>query len=393
MIAHVLQLGGTSTGMTCTEGVFVDGHEIQTGDCSGYWSARTVLTDPAVEAAVLEVGRGGIFKRGLAFDACDVGVVLNVTDDHLGQHGAETLEDLARVKAMLVRTARKAVVLNAENALTAAMAQDAPPGVEVIFFSLDPHHPVLKAHLAAGGRAVFLRHRMVMLAQGDHRIPLVEVGRLPATLDGRARHNVANAMAAMAALLGLGHPTTAIVTGLGSFASGPDQNPGRLNTFRVRDFQVVLDYAHNPAGMRAMAEMADALPHRRKIVVAGAPGDRYDEKLRECGRILGEHFDEIVLRDILIDLRGRDPGEVPRLMLEGIAQVRSDLSHVHLVLDEHDAVERALALAGPGDLVIITGVSVHDRVAQLQRHAGIVQPGYRLDVMLLPEAREQQPGR
>jgi cyanophycin synthetase len=372
MIAHVLQQGGVATGVTTTEGIYVNGREVSTGDSSGYWSARTVLTDPSVEAAVLEVARGGIFKRGLAFDASDVGVVLNVSDDHLGQHGAETLQDLARVKALIARTASKAVVLNAEDPLTAAMAHQVRPGVEVIFFALDPNHPVLLAHLDAGGRAIYLRRQMIMLAEGDHRIPLVEVSRLPATLEGRARHNVANAMAAAAALLGLGHPPAQIVQGLSTFTSGAGQNPGRLNMFHVRGFQVMLDYAHNAAGLRALAAMAKALPHRRLILVAGTAGDRYDDKIREMGEILGVAFDEIVLRDKPGDLRGRRPGDVPELLRQGIARVRPDLAGVHVVLDEEEAVEFGLGLAGPDDLVVITGADVRERVAQLQRHAGVV---------------------
>ncbi|MDB5100856.1 MAG: cphA [Cyanobacteria bacterium RYN_339] len=391
MIAHVLQAAGTTTGTTTSEGIYIDGREVQAGDCTGYWSARTVLTDPAVEAAVLEVARGGIFKRGLAFDQCDVGVVLNVADDHLGQHGAETLEDLAAVKALIARQATRAVVLNAEDPLVAAMAAQARPGAEVLFFSLDPHHPTLHAHLDAGGRAVYLRRRMVMLAQGDHRLPLVEVDHLPCTLGGRARHNVANALAAMAALLGLGHQGGAIVQALATFNSSAAQNPGRLNTFHVRDFQVLLDYAHNPAGYAAIIETARALPHRRLIGVVGAPGDRYDAKIREIGAVVGRGFDELVLRDMAGDLRGRATGEVPGLLLEGIRDVRQDLDHVHTVLDEHDAVERALALAGPGDLVIVTAVDIHQRITQLQRHASGAEPGFTLNVTMLPEARERQP--
>jgi cyanophycin synthetase len=357
LVDHVLRASGLTTGLTTTEGVYVGGQLAQPGDCTGYWSARAVLMDPTVEVAVLETARGGIFKRGLAFDACDVAVVTNISDDHLGQHGAETLDDLARVKGLLVSVARKAVVLNAEDPRVAGMAGWRPAGSEVVYFSLDARLPLLEEHLEAGGRAVYLRSRngaaMIMVAEGYHHVPLVEVARLPFTIGGLARHNVANALAAAGALLALGHPPAAIAQALQGFRSDAEQNPGRLNLLPVRDFHVLIDYAHNPASYQALAATARAMPHRRLIGVIASPGDRYDEKLREIGRICGEAFDVIIARDRSYDLRGRAPGEAAGLLLEGAASAgRRDLL-AWAIPDTREAVDRALDLAEAGDLVVI----------------------------------------
>jgi cyanophycin synthetase len=373
LTGHVIQATGTVTGVTTTEGIYVDGRLVSEGDCTGYWSARTVLTDPSVEAAVLETARGGMFKRGLAFDACDVGVVLNIHDDHLGQHGAETLDDLANVKALVVRHARKAVVLNADDPIVAEMDRHAADGVEVLYFSMDPNSPVLNRHLDEGGRAVYLRRNMIMLAENDHRIPLIEVERIPFTYGGRARHNVANTLASVAALWAIGQPTQAITAGLETFTSSVDQNPGRLNLFQVRDFQVLLDYAHNADSYKAIIDTARRFPHHRLIGLVTAPGDRYDEKLHEIGRICGMGFDHVVIRDTL-NRRGRAVGEVPELLLSGAKAAGVDTGHLEVVLDTVEAVERALAIAGEGDIVVIGSADNHEMLPLLARHVDQLVP-------------------
>lgn len=373
LIGHVMQNTGMVTGVTTTEGIYKNGRLVQGGDCTGYWSARSVLTSPDVEAAVLETARGGMFKRGLAFDTADVGVVLNIHDDHLGQHGAETLEDLARVKGLVARYASKAVVLNAEDALVVGMAEDKQDSAEVIYFAMDPTSPVLVKHLDGGGRGVYLRRNMIMLAHGDHRLPLVEVERIPFTLKGRARHNVQNALAAVAALVALGHPQTAIVAGLQTFTSSMDQNPGRLNLFRVRDFHVMLDYAHNAESYKAIIATSRQLNHKRLVGVITAPGDRYDAKLREIGRICAEGFDELIVRQ-MTDLRGRPRGEAPKVIMEGVEASGFDMSKAQLIMDEAEAIRVAIANGREGDLIVIGCSDTVDMISDVAKHAEVLVP-------------------
>ncbi|MFN3429387.1 MAG: cyanophycin synthetase [Candidatus Sericytochromatia bacterium] len=386
LTGHVIQATGTVTGVTTTEGIYVNGRLISEGDCTGYWSARTVLTDPSVEAAVLETARGGMFKRGLAFDACDVGVVLNIHDDHLGQHGAETLEDMANVKSLVVRHARQAVVLNADDPIVAQMDRFRQEGTEVLYVSMNPSNPVLNRHLDEGGRAVYLRRNMVMLADNDHRIPLIEVERIPFTYGGRARHNVTNTLASVAALWAIGQSTQSITAGLETFTSNVDQNPGRLNLFQVRDFQVLLDYAHNADSYKAIIDTARRFPHHRLIGLVTAPGDRYDEKLHEIGRICGTGFDHVVIRDTL-NRRGRAVGEVPKLLMTGAREAGVAASHLEVVLDTADAIERALAIACEGDIVVIGSADNHEMLPILARHVDQLVPpqGPGISISLISE--------
>jgi cyanophycin synthetase len=373
LIGHIIQNTGVVTGVTTTEGIYVNQRLIQSGDCTGYWSARTVLTSPTVEAAVLEVARGGMFKRGLAFDQADIGVVLNIHDDHLGQHGAETLADLARVKSLIARTARTAVVLNAEDELVSAMVKQKQASAEVIFFALDPQNQRLEEHLDGGGRGVFLRRNMIMLAHGEHRIPLVEVERIPFTLKGRARFNVANALAAVGALWAGGYSQEAIVAGLATFTSSVDQNPGRMNLFRIRDFHVMLDYAHNAESYRNIIETARQLNHKRLVGVVTAPGDRYDEKLREIGRICGAGFDHVIVRQ-MTDLRGRLLGEAPALIMEGVQETLREGVVCELILDEPTAITRAIEQGRAGDLIIIGCSDTADMIKDVIKHAEVLIP-------------------
>jgi cyanophycin synthetase len=227
---------------------------------------------------------------------------------------------------------------------------------------------------------------MIMLATGDHRIPLMEVERIPFTYNGRARHNVANSLAAVAAMWAAGHATQLIIAGLETFTSSVDQNPGRMNLFQVRDFQVLLDYAHNAESYRAIIDTAQAFPHRRLIGVVTAPGDRYDEKLLEVGRICGEGFDEVIIRDTL-NRRGRAVGAVPDLLREGALAAGVDPARITIVLDTNDALEHAFTIAGEGDLVVIGSADMHDMLPMLSRHVEQLVPtsSPKLSISLISE--------
>ena len=230
------------TGVTTTEGVYIDGQRIMEGDCTGYRSARAVLTSPEVDFAVLETARGGILKRGLAYDKCDVSVVLNISSDHLGLDGVDTVEELAKVKAVVAQRASRAVVLNAEDDYCVAMAAQLRDGVDIIYFSLDPENTVLLRHLENGGRAVYLQDMTLVLANGARHEALVDARQMPVSLGGAARYNIANALAAAAALAAHGFGNLEIADGLRSFVSDAKHNPMRSNLFDVDGVKVIVDY-------------------------------------------------------------------------------------------------------------------------------------------------------
>lgn len=357
-IAHVLQGIGHVTGVATTEGITVAGRSIQNGDCTGYWSARTVLSSPEVEFAVLETARGGMLKRGLGFDRCDVGVVLNVHDDHLGLDGIETMKDLARVKGLIVATARKAVVLNADDDSCVGLAARAPSSTEVIYFGFDAVRPAMASHIERGGRAVYFNNGMLVWADGQHHTPLVCAGQLPTTLHGRARHNIANAMACFAALLALDVPGERIAAELSSFSSSESQNPMRLNVYRYRDVTLVVDYAHNAAAYEAIIATGRLITQGRMIGVVAAPCDRRKTDLVAVGQVCGRGFDSLVIYE-MDDLRGKPPGRTAELIAHGARVAkRIDVAppdgpaRVHSVLDVRAALRHALDLAVAGDLII-----------------------------------------
>jgi cyanophycin synthetase len=357
LIGHTVRMAGLKAGVTTTEGVFIDGRQIVKGDCTGYWSARTVLGAPDVEFAVLETARGGILKRGLAFDRCDVGVVLNVATDHLGLDGIDTIEDLAQVKAVVALSASKAAVLNAEDALCVAMARRVRPGTEIVFFSMEADNPVLLKHLADGGRGVYLQDGAVVIADGTRHQALVQVDSMPVAFEGRARFNIANSLAAAAALMASGFSHMDIATGLSTFVSNGRTNPLRTNVFDVRGVTVIVDYAHNPAAYTAMAEMARALLPGQLVGVVTAPGDRRDEDLRQVGRVCGARFDELVVYES--QSRGRPVGDAVDLILAGAQEVVGLSDTLHREIEAGDAVRLGLSLCSPGDvLVFATGASL-----------------------------------
>jgi cyanophycin synthetase len=350
LIGHTVRMAGKVAGVTTTEGVFIDGKQIAKGDCTGYWSARTVLGSPEVEVAVLETARGGILTRGLAFDRCDVGVVLNIAADHLGLDGVDTVEDLAQVKAVIACSASKAAVLNAEDPLCVAMARRLKPETEVVYFSMDPDNPVLLQHLDEGGRAVYMQDNAVVVADANLHQELLRVESMPVAFGGRARFNIANSLAAAAALMAANFSNLQIATGLSTFVSNGRTNPLRTNMFDIRGVTVIVDYAHNPAAYRAMAEMARAMLPGQLVGIVTAPGDRRVEDLVEVGRVCGERFDELVVYES--QSRGREVGEAVDLILEGAEEAAGLSDTLHRVLDVGDAIRHGLNLCEPGDVLV-----------------------------------------
>lgn len=380
MVAHIVAHAGKCVGYTSTSGIFVDHQMVAEGDSSGPRSARMVLRDPRVEVAVLETARGGILREGLGFDRCDVGAVLNVQEDHLGLRGINTLEDLADVKAVVTEAVHRngCSVLNADDPLVVKMEKHA--GGRVAFFSMRSGSAMagsLRQHIADGRLAVL--HEAGPDGGGDivvyddtRRLPLMRVADLPAALGGAARFNVQNALAAVAITYAHGLSLPAIRKALTTFTSSYEQNPGRLNVFDGHGFRVIMDYAHNPAGLAALGEVVEGLRqgYRRTIGMISIPGDRRDVDIRAMGRISAPLFDEIVVRE-RPDNRGRPDGEVTELIAEGALAAGFPEEHLHRIFEEQDAIEFCLRMAQPGDLVVLTPTEVDEAWAQVKAH----QPG------------------
>ncbi|MBP0445273.1 cyanophycin synthetase [Roseomonas sp. SSH11] len=373
MVAHILAHAGLCVGMTSTSGIWVNGEKILDGDASGPRSARMVLREPTVEAAVLETARGGILREGLGFEAADIGAVLNIAADHLGIKEVDTLDDLAAVKSVVVESVRRdgCSVLNADDPLTLAMERHARG--RIAFFSMkggDAMPELLREHVRAGGLAVVNEDgpagRDIVVHDDGRRLPLMSAAEIPATLGGMAGFNIQNALAAVAITYAQGISPPVIRAALQGFSTSFEQSPGRLNIHDAHGFRVILDYAHNPAGLAALCEVVGKLrpKHRRLIGMVSIPGDRRDEDIREMGRIAAGTFDEIVLRE-RPDGRGREAGEVIRLLAEGALAAGFPEERIHRVMDEHDATRHCLAMARRGDLVVLTPTSVEAVWAQV----------------------------
>jgi cyanophycin synthetase len=350
LIAHILASQGQKVGLACTDGLYVGGRRISTHDCSGPKSARAVLMNPLVEAAVFETARGGILREGLGYDRCDVGVVTNIgAGDHLGYRGVSTLDELARVKATVVSAVGKGgtAVLNAADPLVADMAKETDE--RIIYFAHEDVELVAK-HRSAGGRAVLVRDAAVVLAEGARETSLVRLADCPLTHGGGIAFEIDNVLAATAAVWALGVDIEQITSGLKSFAADERQLPGRFNVFRLGDATVVVDYAHNASAMRAVAEALEHLEHsRRSVVYSGF--ERRDADLVEVGKVLGDNFDRVLLFSDH-GFAGRQDGELNGLLRQGLARGER-VGEIDEAPSELAALERALGSLQPRELLVV----------------------------------------
>lgn len=348
LIAHMYETARWVVGMTSTTGVYINQERIISGDCSGPKSAQAVLLHPHVEVAVLETARGGILREGLAFDECLVAVVTNVTADHLGIGSIETLDELARVKQVVVEAVSRngTAVLNAEDPLVAEMAS-ACEG-RIIYFSRSAENHVMAAHLAEGESGVFLADRMIVLATGQQRIELVELGRVPFTLEGKIDFQVMNALAATAAAWAAGLNPAMIVRGLATFQTDTETVPGRFNRLELNGVEVIVDYGHNRAALEALGQAVQALEPRRTVMALTLPGDRRDENLVESSMATLPYIDAYVLFDAA-DRRGRNVNEVPALIQRHLPpDVPCEIAN-----SEHEAIAQAWRQVRPGERFIL----------------------------------------
>jgi cyanophycin synthetase len=358
MLAHIQKMNGFTVGLGTTDGVYIDGNRTVAGDMTGPQSAQMILRDPEVDLAVLETARGGLLRSGMGYRHCNVGAVLNVAADHLGLNGIHTLEELAEVKRIVVEVARDCAVLNADDLNCLKMA-DHTEASRIAYVTMNPRHDLVRRHIRAGGLACVLEEgingQMITLYEKGGHFPLLWTHLIPATLEGKALHNVQNAMFAAAMAYAMGVKLENIRTGLRTFDSSFFQAPGRTNVWDKLPFKVILDYGHNAAAVQAMTDLCSRIevPGRRICVVAG-PGDRRDEDIREIARIVAKGFDYLILRRD-DDPRGRGPDEVPRMMEAELRTLGFPARDMEIVVEEPKAVERALQMGRRGDLVLVFG--------------------------------------
>ncbi|MFS2037080.1 cyanophycin synthetase [Polaromonas sp. CT11-55] len=366
LIAHLMAAEGLRTGMTNTDGVYINGRQTDSGDCSGPKSARNVLMHPDVDAAVFEIARGGVLREGLGFDRCQVAVVTNIgSGDHLGLNYITTVEDLAVLKRVIVQNVANTgyAVLNAADPIVADMAATCPG--KIIFFAADRHHPLMATHRAQGKRTVYIDGPMLVAAEGAwvERIPLQGV---PVTRGGSISFQVENVMAAVAAAWGAGLNWDTIKSGLASFVNDAHNAPGRFNVMDYKGATVIADYGHNPDAMRALVSAVDAMPatpgQRRSVVISGA-GDRRDSDIRDQTIILGSAFDDVILYQDAAQ-RGRADGEVMALLRQGLEGAQR-AKRIDEIRGEFLAIDTALERLSPGDLCLVLVDQVQEALEHL----------------------------
>jgi cyanophycin synthetase len=358
MLARILKTSGYCVGLTSTDGLTVDEELIESGDWTGTGAAREILRHDRVDAAVLETARGGILRRGLAVERCDVAVVTNAAADHLGDYGIDDVAAMAEVKSLICSAvgAGGKRVINADDPGLCALLDryDSP----LVLYSLDSANPLIASHCAAGGEAWLLVEGRLTQRCGTLDRPLIAAKEIPCAIDGAAHHNLSNALAASAAASAMGVTHSLIAKALSGFGARPEDNPGRCQLVELRGVQILLDFGHNPHGVRAVLGMAKRMikgrPSARLCVSVGQAGDRSDEAIRALGRTLVElGTDRLILRELHDFARGRPRGEVSELIAKEAERAGMDPSQMSVCEGEVAALSRALDWALPGDLIIL----------------------------------------
>jgi cyanophycin synthetase len=361
MLGHILKSAGHTVGMTSTDGVYIDGRLSVKGDMTGPASAHIVLRDPTIDVAVMETARGGLLRSGLGYRRCDVSACLNISSDHLGLKGIDTLEQLAELKRIPIEIARDTAVLNADDELCLHMA-DYTEAEHVCYVTMNPAHLLVKEHIRAGGRAVVLEQGiggdMITLYDNGTHFQVLWTHLIPATMEGKATHNVQNAMFAAALAFSMGKTLEHIRHGLQTFNASIFQAPGRMNVFDEHPFRVILDYGHNAAAIASISQLVSRLEvGGRRICVLAAPGDRRDEDIRAIADNAAGHFDYYICKAD-DNRRGRGVDEVPEMLRAQLHEAGVSPENVKVIPDEVDAVAAALEMARDGDLVVIFGDNI-----------------------------------
>lgn len=353
LTAHIAKAAGYKVGFTTSDGVYIQNQLMMKGDCTGPVSAKFVLKDPTVDFAVLESARGGILKAGLAFQQCDIAIVTNISEDHIGLGGITTIEQMARVKSIVPETVKKDgfAILNADDHLVYAMKNNLQ--CNVAFFSMDENNPRIIDHCKKGGFAAVYENGYVTIMKGTWKIRVEKVANIPITYGGRAVHNIMNTLPAILATYLYRNITVEdIRQSLQTFVPSPSQTPGRLNLFQFKHFSFLVDYAHNPAGMQLLCDFVAKLDGSPKIGIISGTGDRRDDDIREIGRIASKYFDEIIIRQDK-NLRGRTAEEIVQLLVEGLNEDKERKLPITIIYNEREAIMHAYNTVKPGSLVTI----------------------------------------
>lgn len=352
MMQHILSLTGKKVAMTCSGGTFIGKDCIDRGDNTGPLSAKSILYNPDVEIAVLETARGGMIRKGLGYDLADVGIITNISDDHLGLDAIDTLEDLAFVKSLVIEALKPNgyAVLNADDQLTEMIMGRVK--CKLILFSQDRLNPLLASHINNGRIAVVCENQGIYIYENNARKFLVEIEQIPITFNGKAVFNIENSLAVIAGLLALNIDDNVIRIGLRSFMPDMYFNAGRLNLFNMGGFKVLMDYGHNLSGYDAVIRFAKTMEHERLVGVIGMPGDRINESIFEVGKTCGQAFSRIYIKEDR-DLRGRSQGVTAGILYHGALSAGAQKDNIEIILSEVDALETAINAALPGDLIVI----------------------------------------
>jgi cyanophycin synthetase len=362
LITHIVKNAGYTPGYTTSDGIYVAEHLIEEGDCTGYHSAQTVLFEPTIDIAVLECARGGIIRSGLGFEKCDISIVTNITDDHLGTKDIDTLEELADVKSVLVKNTKEDgyTILNADDDLVYAMKEKA--NCNVALFSINEESERIRSHWENGGIAAIIEEGYFTLYNGEWKTRIEKIENVPLTFNGRAEFMIKNVLAAvLAGMIFTDFNLEVVRTALHSFIPSPEQTPGRLNFFKFPDFDLIVDYAHNKHGFSELKKFLDKNDASEKTGIIAAVGDRRDEDIRNLGRYAATMFDNIIIRHDK-DLRGRPEEEHSKLLIEGIREVNNSIP-VKVIPDEKEAIHYAIDHACKNSLILACADTVPDTLA------------------------------
>ncbi|CAM3768456.1 cyanophycin synthetase [Flavobacterium saliperosum S13] len=349
LLAHIVKNNGFKVGFTTSDGIYVQNHMMEKGDTTGPISAEYILKDPTVEFAVLETARGGILRAGLGFSRCDIAVVTNIQEDHLGLNDIDTLDDLARVKSTVARSVKKDgwVILNAEDEYCLKIAKEV--NCNIAYFSMTEDNPTIQQFAKEGKIVAVYENGFITIKKGEWKIRIERATHVPLTLGGKAKFMIANVLAATLASYLWGFKTEDISLSLQTFIPSAAQTPGRMNIFEFKKFKVLIDFAHNPSGYKGVEEYLSSVEATKKIGIIAGVGDRRDEDIRECATIAARMFDHIIIRQEK-HLRGRTEEEIIGLILEGIAASGRNVTH-EIITKEVEAIKHAINSAEEGSFI------------------------------------------
>ncbi len=366
LIAHIVKNNGYRVGFTTSDGIYVQNSMLTKGDTTGPISAEFILKDPTVEFAVLETARGGILRSGLGFGRCDVAVVTNIQEDHMGLSDINTLKDMANVKGVVVKSVKRDgyAVLNADNEHCVWIGKNAE--CKVAYFSLNENNPVIKEHCKKGGIAAIYENGFITIKKGEWKFRVEKVTNVPLTFGGKVSFMISNVLAATLASYVYGFQIEDIKTNLETFIPSAAQTPGRMNIFEFKEYKVLIDFAHNPDGFKGIKEFLSTLDSSYKIGIITGTGDRRDEDIREMGKISAEMFDHIIIRQDKF-LRGREAQEIVDLLVEGIKQADPKKSHEYIP-KEVEALKHAFSLAKPNTFICALSDVIDNAIEVVQSY-------------------------